>query len=160
MKKLLTTILIMTIAACSFSQDTAKKIAHGKQSVEQLKNSPAGSKILAVLNAINAQGEKVNEDFVKKHFSPASIERNGVERLIDILVHDIPDNEGKLTVYEISRQDKLNFIVFAKASHHFDWLEMGFKIEEDNPYRIEGLSLDVGGPGPAKVGATMKIVGK
>lgn len=147
LSKITLTLSLLLVASITFGQGQQPQT--GKQSIHQLKGSPAGSKVVALMKAINGEGEAVNEAFVKKYFSPGNIERNGVDRLITIISKDIARNDGKVTVYEANRQSMFEYKLLVKGSNQGNWMEFTFKIEPNQPYRVDGLMLRAGIEPPA-----------
>lgn len=143
------TLLFSLVLISSFTYSQGQQPQTGKQSIHQLKGSPAGSKVVAVINAINGEGEEVNESFVKKYFSPGNIERNGVDKLITIISKDIARNDGKVTVYEANRKSMFEYSLLVKGTNQGNWMEFTFKIEPNQPYRVDGLMIRAGIDPPA-----------
>lgn len=147
LSKITLTLTLLLVASIAFGQ--GRQPQTGKQSANQLKGSPAGSKVVAVINAINGEGEEVNKAFVTKYFSPGNIERNGVDKLIAIISKDIARNDGKVTVYEANRKSMFEYSLLVKGTNQGNWMEFTFKIEPNQPYRVDGLMIRAGINPPA-----------
>ena len=74
----------------------------GKQTVGMLEESPAGSKVLRVIKAINKKVE-VDNNFVTTNFSKTLIDKNDESTLKYMLTNEIHEKDGYLTVYKIDR---------------------------------------------------------
>jgi hypothetical protein len=127
-------LLLTTISA--FGQTT------GKQTTGMLKESPAGSKTLRFIKAVN-KDLTVDEKFVTTNFTSSIIEKvGGTEKLIAMLGKEIPTNDGVLTVYGVNRPSTFKYEYIAKGSNS-GWLKIVFHMDNQNPYRIKGFELEL-----------------
>lgn len=113
----------------------------GSQTLGQLQESPAGSKILSFVSTVNA-AEIPSEDWVHANFSPALIEQIGVKGLLDF-IGQIREMDGGLQIYDASRPEKLAYKMKAKGIASGNWVDMEFAFEKEPPYRIQGFGLDI-----------------
>lgn len=112
----------------------------GKQSVAQLEESPAGSKILWFMDVIKS-GKPVSDADVKAYFSPKLIEKMGLDKLKGMFT-EIQQNDGTLYIYIAKRESMTKYNLKVKGGKSDEWLEMQFFYEDSNPYRILGFTLD------------------
>ena len=127
----------------------------GKQTVAQMKESPAGSKILTFINTVN-KGEEVPETLIEEIMSEALIKKAGLGQLKNIMENDIPENDGKLTVYMVDRKERFKYEVYAKGTASEGWLKLEFTMDNTRPYKIKGIGID-GTEAPEGVTEPMKI---
>jgi hypothetical protein len=111
----------------------------GKQSVAQLKESPAGSRIIWFLDAVKA-GD-VTDELITKHFSPILIEKLGVDDLLGTFA-TIKENDGSLNLYSANRLSMTEYKLKLKGTKSNQWLEMQFYFDDSAPYRIRGFTID------------------
>ncbi len=76
----------------------------GVQTLDQLKESPAGSKIIQWLDLINS-GEEITEEAITSLFSKRLIEKFTALELANML-EDIRQQDGQLDLYEVNRVEK------------------------------------------------------
>lgn len=126
------TLLVVTVTV------TAQQ--RGPQTLGQLKESPAGSKILNYVTAIN-RGEDMTEEWVKKQFVPKLITSQGMDKLIGYL-KDVQTNEQQLSIYEANRLGMFKYKLKAKSKKTGEWLDLVFTFEESEPYRIAGYTIE------------------
>ncbi|WP_436516874.1 hypothetical protein [Ekhidna sp. To15] len=112
----------------------------GKQSLAQLEESPAGSRILWFMDIIQ-KGEDVSDEEVKQNFSPKLIDKMGFDKLKDTF-SDILENDGTLFIYEAKRKKMTEYKLRLMGEKSGEWLEMQFFFEDSNPYRMLGFTLD------------------
>jgi hypothetical protein len=130
-----TLIYITFIGLCgSLSAQTT-----GKQSVAQLKESPAGARIIWFLDAVKA-GD-VTDELIKNHFSSVLIEKQGVDGLLGMFAN-IKENDGSLNLYSANRLKMTEYKLKLKGTKSNGWLEMQFYFEDSAPYRIRGFTID------------------
>ena len=142
-------IMVFGLTVNSYAQQM------GKQTVAQLKESPAGSKIITFINTVN-KGEAVSDEFIQELMSEALIKKAGLGQLKNIMENDIPENDGKLTVYMVDRKERFKYEVYAKGTASEGWLKLEFFMDETRPYKIKGIGID-GTEAPEGVGEPMKI---
>lgn len=111
----------------------------GKQSVGQLKESPAGARIIWFLDAVKA-GD-VTEAHINAHFSPILIEKVGIDGLLGMFA-DINENDGSLVLYSANRLKLTEYKLKLKGTKSNEWLEMQFFFEDKDPYLFRGFSID------------------
>lgn len=119
----------------------------GRQSLEQLEQSPAGANVLLFLQTIN-ENQKFTAQEVQKLYSSGLIKKVGVQRLLDVFA-DIKTNDGQLELWEAQRTDRFSYHLKAKGTKHGDWLDIKLKMEQQRPYKIaalEGIELTRMGP--------------
>lgn len=128
----------------------------GNQTVAQLKESPAGNKVITFVNTVN-KGEEPSDELIKSIFSEALIKKTGLIRLKSMIGTDIPENDGKLTLYKVDRAERLKFKAFALGSNTNEWVQLEFTfVRQGQDYKISGLGLDIVDK-PEGVGDPMKI---
>jgi hypothetical protein len=127
-------ILLTTVSV--FGQTT------GKQTIGMIKESPAGSKTLRFIKAVN-KDLTADEKFITTNFTTAVIEKvGGAEKLIAMLGKEIPANDGVLTVYSVNRPTTFKYEYTAKGSKS-GWLKIIFHMDNQEPYRIKGFELEL-----------------
>lgn len=112
----------------------------GKQSVTQLQESLAGSKILWLMDAVK-QGEPATAEAIKMNFAPKLIDKIGVDELQNMIA-DLQVNEGVLLIYRAKRQKMTEYKITVKGSKSDEWFVMVFYFEDKSPYRMLGFTLD------------------
>ena len=140
MKKLIIILLLPFLWINAFSQTM------GLQTLGQLKESPAGSNILAFLYTINS-GEKIDESTVEKLFATALIEKVGAKRLVGLL-EEVRSTDGQLALYEAERTSMFEYSLKLKGLNHNEFLNSDITLENSEPYKIKGIGLDAGGEIP------------
>ena len=133
MKELLTTLLL-TISVAVFGQQT------GAQTLAQLQESPAGSKILDYLGMVNST-KKVPEGWTEKVFAPKLLEAMSSEKIVG-LITESREMEGQMHLYDAKRTSMFRYKLLLKGVKSGEWLSMVFTFEEDEPYRVVGITLD------------------
>lgn len=128
----------------------------GKQTVAMMEESPAGSKILSFVKAVN-KGEAVTDEFIKSIFHEDLIAKAGLVRLKNIIEADMPENDGKLSLYLVERTERFRFVVHAKGSKSGEWLKLDFLHKGAAPYKIESLGVDTVDNAPKGADKAMKI---
>ena len=118
----------------------------GPQTLPDLKESPAGSKIIDFINLIN-EGQKVTEQSISELFASGMIEKHGAKKLAGF-IQDIRQTDGQLTLYEADRKAMFNYVLKLKGSNHGEWLNADLKLEENPPYGITGFGLNNSGEIP------------
>jgi|GEM_PF-1703688 len=113
----------------------------GPQSLDQLRESPAGSKILSFISTVN-DIEKPTNKWAKENFSPRLLEKLGVEGLLKF-ISQIKEMDGRLQIYDATRSQKFSYKMKAKGIASGNWIDMEFLFEKDAPYRINGFGLDI-----------------
>ena len=127
----------------------------GKQTTGMLKESPAGSKTLRFIKAVN-KDLTVNESFITTNFTAAIIDKvGGSDKLVTMLQKDIPTEDGALTIYSVNRPSNFEYEYIANASKS-GWLKIIFHMDNKNPYKIKGFELE-GIDKPAGVGEPMNL---
>ncbi len=140
---------ILLLNACFiFSLSMAFSQQIGQQSLSQLKESPAGSKIITYLDLLNS-GEKVTSENIKQLFSQKIIDKHGINKLINIF-SDIRDQDGKLSLYEADRTETFRYELILRSGNTNDWLSLNMNFEESSPYKIEGIEIRGGSRAPKK----------
>lgn len=117
----------------------AQTPSSGPQTVGMMKESPAGEKVLRVLNAINGD-LKVDDAFMQTNFTAALLEKAG-EGFAEEIKNGIRQEDGTISVYAIDRKGMFEYQVLVKASKS-GWLTMTFLIDSASPYRIKGFMVD------------------
>lgn len=127
-------ILACTITYFSYAQklDT--------QNVEDLRKSPAGSKIILLLNFI-ASGEELNKDNQNDIFTDRLTNKLGTEGLSEIIM-DIRINDGALILYSAERKSRFQYDLIVKSSQNDEWLLFKIYIKNDSPFSIDGFELN------------------
>ncbi len=142
MKKFLSLIFIAIIFNL-----TAYGQQLGNQSLAQLKKSPAGSNILAFLNAINDK-EVFTEKDIPALFANSLIQKIGAKRLLEVM-EDIKLHDGQIELYEANRTDVFRYDLKALGLKHKGWLDIALTVEENPPYKINGiLGVDISSIAP------------
>ncbi|MEP5611590.1 MAG: hypothetical protein ABJP45_05040 [Cyclobacteriaceae bacterium] len=127
-------ILLLVVTTSVVAQQT------GPQNLSQLKESPAGSKILDYLGMVNSS-EKVPDGWVEKRFAPKLLEAMSVEK-IGGLIAESREMEGQMHLYDANRTGMFRYKLLLKGVKSGEWLSMVFTFEESDPYRILGITLD------------------
>lgn len=156
MKKLNQVFAFFLMASFLMAGQSVQAQNMGKQTAAMLKESPAGKKILSFINAAN-KGEAVTDEFIKSIFHEDIIAKAGLVRLKNMIENDIPENDGKLTVYLVNRVERYKFVVYAKGGKSDEWLQMDFTHKEARPFKIVGVGLDVIDDAPEGADKPMKI---
>ncbi|WP_424961350.1 hypothetical protein [Ekhidna sp.] len=125
--------LVLAITVSASAQQT------GKQSLAQLKESPAGSKIIWFFDAVKSGN--ISTESVEKYFSPKLIEKMGADELLAAF-EDIRMNDGALIMYQADRKKMTEYKLIVKGTKSNEWMEMGFYFEDESPYRIAGFTID------------------
>ncbi|MEP1033016.1 hypothetical protein [Ekhidna sp.] len=112
----------------------------GKQSVAQLEESPAGSKILWFMDVVKG-GEAISDEVIKTKFAPKLIEKMGLDELKNMIT-DLQQKEGVLLVYKAKREKVTQYKLKVKGKKSNQWFEMQFYFEESRPYRLLGFTID------------------
>ena len=112
----------------------------GLQSLAQLKESPAGSKIIKYIGSVN-DGEELLDGWVTKLFAPKLIEKMSVEKLLDI-VTETRKTDGQLHIYKANRSAMFKYRLKVNGLKSGEWFDMVFTFEEGEPYRITGITMD------------------
>lgn len=141
MKRVSSIFTLLFVVLLSIWAQQAEAQSMGKQTLAMMEESPAGSKIIRFIKAVN-KGEGVSEEFIKTIFHEDLIAKAGLGRLKEIMENEIPENDGKLSVYLMRRTERFKFEIFAKGSKSNEWLKMEFLHKGANPYRIVSLGLD------------------
>ncbi|WP_370086364.1 hypothetical protein [Ekhidna sp.] len=131
--KTLLYILAIGLAISATSQQ------RGKQSLAQLEESPAGTKIIWFLDAVKSG--KMSEEAVEKYFAPKLIEKMGADKLKGAF-ENIRNNDGTLIMYQADRKNMTEYKLIVKGTKSNEWMEMGFFFEDNPPYRIAGFTID------------------
>ena len=127
-------LLLSTVSV--FSQTT------GKQTIGMIKESPAGSKTLRFIKAVN-KDLTVDEKFIATNFTSSLIDKvGGAAKLIAMLGKEVPTNDGVLTVYFVNRPTTFKYEYTAKGSKS-GWLKIIFHMDNQEPYRIKGFELEL-----------------
>lgn len=129
--------LLLLFLATTFT--TAQHL--GPQTLEQLQESPAGSRILTFISTVNSP-ETPTEDWVQANFSPSLLEKLGVKGLLSF-ISQIREMDGGLQIYDASRKEMFAYKMKAKGTRSGNWVDMDFLFEEKPPYRIKGFGLDL-----------------
>lgn len=111
----------------------------GKQTLAQLEESPAGSKIIWFLDAV--ESGTLSDESIKKYFSPKLLEKIGPDK-IKASFDDIQENDGTLILFIADRLNLAEYKLALKGSKSNEWLEMKFYFEDNMPYRIVGFTID------------------
>lgn len=156
MKKINSAFAFILVAFLLAAGQITQAQSMGKQTVAMLEESPAGSKILRFVKAAN-KGEAISDDFIKLIFHEDLIAKAGLAGLKNIMENDIPENDGKLTVYRVERVERFKFVMYAKGSKSGGWLKMDFTHKGSSPYKIVGVGVDGIDEAPEGVDKPMKI---
>lgn len=156
MKKVKSTYRLSIIALFLISAQFIQAQSLGNQTVAMLEESPAGSKVLSFVKAVN-KGEAVSDDFIKGIFHEDLIAKAGLAQLRNIIEVDVPENDGKLTVYRVERVERFKFVMYAKGSKSGGWLKMDFTHKGSAPYKIVGVGVDGIDEVPEGIDKPMKI---
>lgn len=156
MKKVNNVFTFLAVAFLLIFAPQVQAQSMGKQTVAMMEESPAGSKILRFVKAVN-KGESVSDDFIKTIFHEDLIAKAGLVKLKNIIETDIPENDGKLSLYLVERTERFKFVVHAKGSKSNEWLKLEFLHKGAAPYRIESLGVDVVDEAPEGADKVMKI---
>ncbi len=132
MKKILLAKLLFA-SVVVYAQQT------GPQTLGQLDESPAGSKILDYIETAN-EGNAVNEAWIRKLFSPKLINAAGMDVLKE-MTENSSKTEGRLVIYEANRLGMFEYKLKVKTTES-GWFDMVFTFEENDPYRIVGITMD------------------
>ena len=112
----------------------------GKQSAAQLQESPAGSRILWLMDEIKA-GEPVSEEAIRSNFAPKLIDKMGLEELQNMIA-ELQEYEGSLEIYRAKRTKMTEYKITAKGTKSDEWFAMIFYFEDVSPHRMLGFTLD------------------
>ena len=115
----------------------------GYQNLNQLEESPAGSKIIRFIQLINS-GEEITEQHVQQLFAKTFIERHTAEKLLAIF-QDIREVDGQLALYDANRVETFKYEVKAMGLKENNWLDMPFTFEKSPPYKIKGIGVNITG---------------
>jgi len=132
--KLLASMLLLAVSTIGTAQKT------GTQTLPQLKESPAGSKILDYISMVNGT-EEVPASWAERIFAPKLLEAMSADK-IEGLIAETREMEGQLHLYDANRTGKLRYKLLLKGVKSGEWLSMVFSFEDQDPYRILGLTLD------------------
>lgn len=132
MKKVICVVYIML--SFSYVVDAQRK---GPQSLNDLKQSPAGGKILAFVDKVNGK-ESISDQWIKSIFSDRIIEKNGKDKLREF-IKDIRQNDAPLDLYDVNRVDMLEYQAKALSNKNNTWLDAVFKLSK-NQYKIDWFS--------------------
>ncbi|MEQ9404894.1 MAG: hypothetical protein RIM99_14985 [Cyclobacteriaceae bacterium] len=127
-------VLFLTMAVAMNAQQK------GIQTLAQMKESPAGSKIIEYIKMVNGE-EAPADQWLKKLFTPKLVESMGVKKLQG-LISETREMEGQLHLYTARRTGMFKYKLLLKGVKSGEWLAMVFTFEEDEPYRILGITLD------------------
>lgn len=111
----------------------------GLQSLDQLASSPSGSNLISFIRLLNG-GEKIEKADVERLFSRKIIKKNGLKRLRNLML-DIRETDGQLQLYDADRVEMFRYETILWGMKQQEWLAMNLDFEEDQPYKIDGLSL-------------------
>lgn len=140
-KYLLSSFFIFSIIGTVMSQQL------GQQSLAQLQESPAGSNILHFLKAINNKTEFAETD-VKELFATSLIDKHGTQGLLAVF-DDIKQNDGQIELYEADRVATFEYELKAKGLKHQKWLDIGITLDEQPPYKVNGIKgIEITGLAP------------
>ncbi len=128
----------------------------GLQKAEQLKQSPAGQKGIALIHAINTGSEAFTKDLIGKTFSSTFVEAYGAEKLAKSLPNDIKKEMGSLVLYQVYRKSKLELVYTLKGSKG-SWLQLEVHHESNAPYKIKLLNMVMDTPKPEGALSPMNI---
>ncbi|MCE7995338.1 MAG: hypothetical protein HEP71_25395 [Roseivirga sp.] len=156
MKKINSAFALLLMISLLAGGEIARAQSMGKQTVAMLEESPAGSKILRFVKAVN-KGEAIPDDFIKLIFHEDLIAKAGLAGLKNMMENDIPENDGKLTLYLVERVERFKFVLYAKGSKSPGWLKMDFTHKGSSPYKIVGVGVDGIDEAPERADKPMKI---
>ena len=114
----------------------------GKQSMDQLSESPAGTRLIAFIDLIN-DGEELTTERVSNIFSKRLIEKYGTTVLAEML-EDVRQQDGQVTLYEANRSEKFKYDFIMKSGNTNEWMGGFVMLEKSPPYGIDGFRLDNG----------------
>lgn len=129
-------IFLSTLMLLTFTLAAQQR---GPQTLSQLEESPAGSKILDYIEAAN-KGTSVSDAWIKGLFSPKLIDAAGMGALKG-MTEESKKLEGKLVIYEANRVGMYKYKLKIESQQN-GWYDMVFTFEENDPYRITGITLD------------------
>lgn len=138
MKSRFTLVLLLSIFLSS-GQSAAQTI--GPQTLDQLRESPAGSKILTFITAVNDRVAPTDK-WAQENFSPSLLEKIGMEGLFNFIAQ-IKEMDGGLQIYDASRVEQFTYKLKAKGITSGNWVDVDFFFEEEPSYRIRGFGLDI-----------------
>ncbi|MDX1666126.1 MAG: serine hydrolase, partial [Saprospiraceae bacterium] len=118
----------------------------GEQNLSQLRESPAGSKVIQYLELYNS-GDTLDEAVVARLFSERLIAKYSPEALAGIM-EDARQRDGKLELYEAVREEIFRYQLLCRSLSAGDWLQLTFDLEKQPPYRIDGIGISGAGTGP------------
>ena len=114
----------------------------GHQSLDQLMESPAGSKIIKWLDLINS-GDEITEEMVNQLFSKRLLDKFTASELANMLT-DAQQNDAPLALYVANRVEKFKYENTYRYMESDSWLSGFILLEKTPPYLIDGFSLDDG----------------
>ncbi len=114
----------------------------GVQTLGQLNESPAGSKLIQLLDLIN-NGEEISDNAITQLFSKRLTEKISTDELKSIL-EDIRQQDGQLDLFEANRSEKFKYETTFRSKKNGDWMGGFILIEHMPPYGIDGFGLDNG----------------
>ena len=109
----------------------------GPQTIDQLQASPAGSKIIKLLDFISS-GKNLG-DKEKRLFTQRMLEENSEKGLMDFIA-TIRENDGNLVLYKANRLGMFKYELTIK-SEKGNWLSMDVSIQESDPYAIDRFGI-------------------
>lgn len=109
----------------------------GFQTLGQLKESPAGSKVVELINRINEESE-VSEEVIRQLFAKELVDRIGVETLTD-LFENIRSNDGQFELFDANRTGRFKYELMVRGTKHGEWLAIPVRFEEEEPFRIKAI---------------------
>lgn len=113
----------------------------GPQTLPQLRESPAGSKLITLIETANTAGP-VAEYVIRELFSARLVEKLGIDGLRNLFA-DIRENDGTLTLYDAHRNGRFEYTLKLKSGNTGEWLDLNARFEETPPYGIDALGLDI-----------------
>ncbi|MCO6476402.1 MAG: serine hydrolase [Phaeodactylibacter sp.] len=113
----------------------------GPQTLAMLEESPAGSRALQFLEAVN-DDSPVDEALVQKLFAQKLIDKHGTAKLADML-KDIRRNDAPVALYDAHRNAKFEYALKLQSTATGGWLGLVLYLEENPPFKVAGISIDV-----------------
>lgn len=120
----------------------------GMQTLAQLKESPAGSKILKFIDIIN-NNRAFTDELIKELFSATIIQKHKISGLRGFL-EDVKTNDKTITLFDANRKGMFKYELKIKNTAG-EWVNMPFTFEKEPPYGIEGVGAEI-----TNVGAVAK----
>ena len=157
-KNFFSTVLTLALVAVSTQNLQAQGPTMGKQTLAMMEASPAGSNVVAFFKTLN-ENKPVTDEQLDAIISKALIDKYGKAEIKTAVFQDIRDNDGAITVYMVNRTARNKYEVYARGTVEAEaWLKMEFTLDENTPYKVRGVGVEVVDAAPEGVGdKPMKI---